>query len=152
MVVNNEKIRLPKVLRLPRMEDHQFFNRERLLDLDKIEFQTYATLKRNNQLPPKELIDEKMSLLPDEFAEEKLRLLDEGFSDWTRSQFFHFAKAAAKFGPDDIESIAADMDLPSERVEAYSKAFWTYGPTELKKEEWDRLETSITKGKVVSMH
>ena len=150
IVVNNEKIKLPKVLRLPRMEDHQFYNRERLLDLSKIEFQTYATLKQNNQLPPKEVIEEKGSLLPEEFAQEKLRLLAEGFGDWTRSQFFHFAKAAARFGPDDIESIAADMDLPVERVAAYSKAFWNYGPSELKKEEWERLEGSITKGKIVS--
>ncbi len=150
MVVNNEKIKLPKVLRLPRMEDHQFYNRERLLDLSKVEFQTYATLKQNGQLPPKEVIEEKRSLLPDELAEEKLRLLDEGFGDWTRSQFFHFAKAAAKFGPDDIESIAADMDLPVERVTAYSNAFWMYGSTELKKEEWERLEASISRGKQVS--
>ncbi len=152
IVVNNEKIKLPKALRLPRMEDHQFYSRERLLELSKIEFQTYATLKQNNQLPPREVIEEKKSLLPDEYAQEKLRLLEEGFGDWTRSQFFHFAKAAAKFGPDDIDSIAADMDLPSERVAAYSKAFWKYGSSELKKEEWDRLEASIIKGKQVSTH
>jgi SWI/SNF-related matrix-associated actin-dependent regulator of chromatin subfamily A member 5 len=150
IVVNNEKIRLPKVLRLPRMEDHQFYNRERLLELSKIEFQTYAKLKQNNQLPPKEVIEEKQSLLPHEFAEEKLRLLEEGFGDWTRSQFFQFAKAAAKYGPDDIENIALEVDLPIERVNAYSKAFWMYGATELKKEEWERLESSITKGKQVS--
>lgn len=150
IVVNNEKIKLPKVLRLPRMEDHQFYNRERLLHLSKIEFEAYAKLKQNNQLPPREEIEKKQSVLPDEFAEEKRRLLEEGFGDWTRSQFFQFAKAAAKFGPDDIESIAADMDLPTERVAAYSEAFWMYGPTELKKEEWERLESSIIKGKQVS--
>ncbi len=150
IVVNNEKIKLPKCLRLPRMEDHQFYNRERLLQLSKIEFETYAKLKQNNQLPPYKVIEEKKSLLPEEFAEEKLRLLEEGFGDWTRGHFFQFAKNAAKFGPDDIESIAADMDMPVQRVAAYSEAFWMYGSTELKKEEWERLEASITKGKQVS--
>ena len=37
MVINNRKIKLPESLRLPRMEDHMFFNRERLLDLANLE-------------------------------------------------------------------------------------------------------------------
>jgi SWI/SNF-related matrix-associated actin-dependent regulator of chromatin subfamily A member 5 len=40
MVVNNRKIKLPKSLRLPRMEDHMFFNRERLLELADLEVST----------------------------------------------------------------------------------------------------------------
>jgi len=151
MVVNNEKIKLPKILRLPQMEDHQFYNRERLLDLSKLEFQTYATLRQNNQLPPKEVIEEKRSLLPDEFATEKLELLDEGFGDWTKSQYFHFVKATSKFGRDDIDSIADDMDLPVERVKAYSQAFWMYGSTELKKEEWEGILSRVEKGETKIM-
>lgn len=150
ILVNNEKITLPRSLRLPRMEDHQFYNRERLLELSKIEFTNYAKMKQNNELPPREEIENRQSLLPDELAEEKIRLLDEGFGDWTRGHYFNFAKAAAKYGPDDIESIAAEIDLPVDRVAAYSEAFWMYGPTELKKEEWERLESSIMKGKQVS--
>mmetsp|Transcript_1510 Transcript_1510/g.2171 ORF Transcript_1510/g.2171 Transcript_1510/m.2171 type:complete len:1046 (-) Transcript_1510:64-3201(-) len=146
MIVNNRKIKLPKALRLPRIEDHQFYNRERLIELSKLEFQTYATLKQASQLPPRELIEEKKTLLPDELAAEKLELLEEGFGDWTKSQYFHFVKAAAKFGRDDVASIAADMELPVDTVKAYSVAFWTYGPTELKKEEWDRVLSNVEKG------
>lgn len=146
MVVNNRKIKLPKILRLPRMEDHQFYNRDRLLELSKIEFQTFATLKQNGQLPPREDYENKQSVLPDEFAQEKLELLAEGFEDWTKSQYFHFVKAATKFGRTDIASIAADMDFPVESIDAYSQAFWAYGATELKEEEWERALNSITKG------
>jgi len=78
-------------------------------------------------------------------GQEKLELLDEGFGDWTRSQFFHFVKANAKYGRDDIASIAADMDMPEEQVAPYSRAFWKYGPTELK-DEWERFVTMIEKG------
>lgn len=151
MVVNNRKIKLPKALRLPRMEDHQFYNRERLLELSKIEFKAFATLKQSGQLPPREEYEAKQSVLPDEFAKEKLELLNEGFDNWTKSQYFHFVKAATKFGRTDLGSIAADMDLPVSSVAEYSQAFWTYGPTELKEEEWDRALSSIEKGEKVSV-
>ena len=149
MVVNKIKIKLPKVLRLPRMEDHQFYSRERLIALGKLEFQTYASLKQQKQLPDREVIEQKKSLLPDKYALEKLELLAEGFGDWTRSQYFHFTKAASKFGREDLQNIAADMDLPVEKVSAYSKAFWKYGPTELKKDEWERFHFNVEKGEAV---
>lgn len=145
MIVNNRRIKLPKTLRLPQMEDHHFYNRERLLDLGQLEFETYATLREAGKLPPREFIEKTRTLLPDELAQEKLELLDEGFGHWTRSQYFHFIKANAKFGREDIESIAADMDMPAEEVAPYSRAFWEYGPTELK-DEWERVVTSIEKG------
>lgn len=145
MVVNNQKIKLPSNLRLPAMEDHHFYNRERLLELGKLEFETYATLRELNQLPPREFVAKQRTLLPPELAQEKLELLDEGFGTWTRSQYYHFQKAAAKFGRDDIASIAADMDMAEEEVQKYSEAFWKYGPTELKN-EWDRVVANIERG------
>jgi len=148
MIVNNTKIKLPKSLRLPRMEDHQFYNRDRLLELADMEFQTYAALREMGQLPSKEYVEQARTLLPPEYAEEKLALLNEGFGHWTRSQYFHFAKACAKFGREDIASISADMDLPVELVAAYSVAFWKYGPTELPEKEWERVKNSVEKGEV----
>lgn len=114
--------------------------------IDSYQFQTYAALREMGQLPPKEYIEKVKSVLPPELAQEKLDLLSEGFGHWTRSQYFHFAKAMAKFGRDDIASISADMDLPVELVSAYSEAFWKYGATELKKEEWERVKASVEKG------
>lgn len=146
MMVNNRKIKLPKSLRLPRMEDHQFYNRERLLDLGKLEFQTYAALRNMGKLPPREAIDKAKTLLPDELAQEKLDLLSEGFGDWTRSQYFQFVKACAKFGRDDMTNISGEMDMPVEKIVSYSEAFWKYAPTELKKDEWERALQNIEKG------
>lgn len=146
MLVNNRKVKLPRVLRLPRMEDHQFYNRERLLELDKLEFETYAALREVGQLPPRETIESSGTLLDPELAAEKMELLDEGFGNWTRSQYFKFVQACAKFGRDDLVSIAGEMELPLEDVTAYSEAFWNYGSAELKKDEWDRAMSNITKG------
>jgi len=145
MTVNNIKIKLPKTLRLPSIEDHQFYNRERLLELGKLEFETYATLRMAGKLPAKTYIEKVRSLLPDELAEEKGELLDEGFANWSRSQFFHFVKSNSKYGRDDIASIAADMDMSEEQVRPYSAAFWKYGPTELKN-EWERFTNMIERG------
>jgi len=54
----------------------------------------------------------------------------------------------AKFGRKYIASISADMDVPVELVSAYSDAFWKYGSTELKKEEWERVKVSAEKGEL----
>eukprot|EP00977_Amphora_coffeiformis_P010111 scaffold2357_cov167-Amphora_coffeaeformis.AAC.19 len=145
MIVKGKNIKLPKCLRIPQMEDHQFYNRERLLELGKLEFETYAALREANELPPREVMESKRSLLPPDLAQEKLELIAEGFEDWSRSQYYHFVKACAKFGRDDIASIAADMDMPEEAIQPYSDAFWKYGPTELKK-EWERVSGSIERG------
>lgn len=109
MVIKNRKIKLPKVLRLPSMEDYQFYNRERLMELSKMEFEMFATLRETGKVPPMEVLEEKKTILPDEIGREKLELLEEGFGDWTRSQFFHFVKASTKFGRDDFENIATEM-------------------------------------------
>lgn len=146
MVLNNERVKLPKSLRLPSMEDHHFYNRERLLELDKMEFQTYATLQEIGQLPPRQYVDAQRTLLPPELAQEKIELLDEGFGTWSRSQFFQFVKAIAKFGRDDMPSIAAEMDMPEHVVASYSVSFWRYGEIELKNDEWERINSTIERG------
>ena len=145
MLVNNQKIKLPKCLRIPQMEDHHFYNRERLLELGNLEFETYAALREAGQLPPKEVLEREGSLLPLELAHEKRELLAEGFGDWSRSQYFNFVKACAKFGRDDIPSIAAELDMPEDAVASYSEAFWTYGETELKT-DWEKVITQIERG------
>mmetsp|Transcript_17420 Transcript_17420/g.37613 ORF Transcript_17420/g.37613 Transcript_17420/m.37613 type:complete len:1527 (-) Transcript_17420:110-4690(-) len=146
MVIKNIKVKLPKVLRLPRMEDHQFYNRARLMELSKLEFEMFASLRDMGQVPPMEYLAQKRTILPDEMGTEKLELLEEGFGDWTRSQFFHFVKATTMFGRDDIANIAVECSLPFDVIEAYSDAFWKYGSTELKADEWERVKIQIEKG------
>lgn len=145
MIVNNQHVKLPMPLRLPQMEDHHFYNRERLLELDNLEFENYAILKEKGQLPPKDVMESRKTLLPPDLAREKLELIGEGFGNWSRSQYFHFIKSCAKFGRDDISNIATDMDLPEDVVVPYSKAFWKYGPTELKS-DWERVIGTVERG------
>ena len=53
------------------MEDRQFYNRDRLLELEKLEFQIHASMRELGQLPPRENIDKAQTLLPPELAQEK---------------------------------------------------------------------------------
>jgi hypothetical protein len=145
MVVNNRRIKLPKCLRIPQMEDHQFYNRERLLDLGRLEFETYAALREAGQLPPKEVMERQRTLLEGELGQEKLELVAEGFGDWSRSQYYHFVKACAKYGRSDIPAIANDMDKSEDEIRAYAKAFFTYGPNELKK-DWEKIIGTVERG------
>ncbi|KAH8042617.1 hypothetical protein HPB51_024849 [Rhipicephalus microplus] len=54
-------------------------------------------------------IDESEPLTEEELAE-KEKLLTEGFTNWARRDFNQFIKANEKYGRDDIESIARDVE------------------------------------------
>ena len=62
--------------------------------------------------------------------------------------YFQFVKAAAKYGRDDIASIATDLDLQIEDVQAHIQAFWEHGPTEVKPDEWERAKANVEKGEL----
>jgi len=49
----------------------------------------------------------------------------QGFTSWTKRDFNQFVKANEKYGRDDIESIAKEVDgkMPEEVIE-YSAVFW----------------------------
>ncbi|KAL0323491.1 UNVERIFIED_CONTAM: ISWI chromatin-remodeling complex ATPase CHR11 [Sesamum angustifolium] len=59
-----------------------------------------------------------------EEQEEKERLLEEGFSTWSRRDFNTFIRACEKYGRNDIQSIASEMEGKSEEeVERYAQVF-----------------------------
>ncbi|CAO1385409.1 unnamed protein product [Diamesa serratosioi] len=69
-------------------------------------------------------IDEADSLADDEIAE-KESLLTQGFTTWSKRDFNQFIKANEKYGRDDIESIAKEVEGKTpEEVMEYSSVFW----------------------------
>ena len=69
-------------------------------------------------------IDEAESLSDDEVIE-KESLLTQGFTNWTKRDFNQFIKANEKYGRDDIENIAKDVEGKTpEEVMEYSAVFW----------------------------
>lgn len=63
--------------------------------------------------------------LSEEEMQEKESLLIQGFTNWTKRDFSHFIRANEKYGRDDIDNIAKDVEgkLPEEVIE-YSQVFW----------------------------
>nr|XP_044996166.1 probable global transcription activator SNF2L1 isoform X5 [Jaculus jaculus] len=60
-----------------------------------------------------------------EETDEKEKLLTQGFTNWTKRDFNQFIKANEKYGRDDIDNIAREVEGKSpEEVMEYSAVFW----------------------------
>ncbi|XP_075211463.1 nucleosome-remodeling ATPase imitation SWI [Lycorma delicatula] len=69
-------------------------------------------------------IDDAMPLTDEELVE-KEKLLTQGFTNWTKRDFNQFIKANEKYGREDIENIAKDVEGKTpEEVMEYSAVFW----------------------------
>lgn len=127
----------PRPPKQPIVQDFQFFP-PRLFEL--LDQEIYYFRKSLNYKVPKnsELgseaaklqreeqrkIDEADALTEEEISE-KESLLTQGFTNWTKRDFNQFIKANEKFGRDDIDNIAKEVEgkFPEEVVE-YSTVFW----------------------------
>lgn len=132
---------LPKALRLPRMDEWQFYNRRRLLELHEIECANYEHAKLEMDKPP--LPPHAQYLAPEEL-EEKEQLLSEAFGDWNKPQFFLFIKLLARYGRANVETVAREMMKPLEEIQRYAEVFLSRGPDELS--DWPKILKSIEKG------
>ncbi|CCI49756.1 unnamed protein product [Albugo candida] len=133
---------LPKALRLPRMDDWQFYNRKRLTELHEIQVSNYEDAKIvSGDKPP--LPPHAMYLSPKE-QEEKDRLLSQAFGDWNKPQFFLFVRLLARYGRGNLETVAQEMGRPLEEIQRYVGVFNARGPREL--HDWARIIKSIEKG------
>lgn len=127
----------PRPPKQPNVQDFQFFP-PRLFEL--LDKEIYNYRKSIGYKVPKNLdlgadagrvqkeeqkkIDESDPLTEDEIAE-KDKLLTEGFTNWTKRDFNQFIKANEKYGRDDIESIAREVEGKTpEEVMEYSAVFW----------------------------
>ncbi|XP_029463739.1 probable global transcription activator SNF2L1 isoform X1 [Rhinatrema bivittatum] len=126
----------PRPPKQPNIQDFQFFP-PRLFELLEKEILYYRKtigykVPRNPDLPnavhlqkeEQKKIDEAEPLNPEE-TEEKEKLLTQGFTNWNKRDFNQFIKANEKYGRDDIDNIAREVEgkTPEEVIE-YSAVFW----------------------------
>jgi SWI/SNF-related matrix-associated actin-dependent regulator of chromatin subfamily A member 5 len=128
-------------MRLPKMEDWQFYNRERLNELQSIEASLFDQQVEKGELPQS---TRDLQLLTPELQEEKNRLLDEGFSAWSKPMHNAFLKASARFGRNEYDKIARELQQPLDEITRYATKFWTDGPTVF--DDWDNKLKNIEKG------
>lgn len=136
--------KLPKHLRLPRIDDPwMFFNRERLHELQAKEEAEYRRLKEEDQLPA-DLKD--LQLLSEDELLDKERLLQEGFGDWSKNHFNGFTRASAKYGRQQYDKIALEIGKTEAEVQAYAQVFWDKGEASFSSSEWDKIIKNVEKG------
>ncbi|WCJ23541.1 chromatin remodeling factor17 [Euphorbia peplus] len=137
----------PRIPRMPQLHDFQFFNTQRLSELYEKEVRYLMQTHQKNQLKDTIEVDEPEEVgdpLTAEELEEKERLLEEGFSSWSRRDFNTFIRACEKYGRNDIQSIASEMEGKTDQeVERYAKVF-----KERYKElnDYDRIIKNIERG------
>ncbi|KAK6803580.1 hypothetical protein RDI58_001364 [Solanum bulbocastanum] len=137
----------PRIPRMPQLHDFQFFNTQRLSELYEKEVRFLMQAHQKNQLKDSIEVEEPEDMgdpLTAEEQEEKDKLLEEGFSTWSRRDFNTFIRACEKYGRNDIESIAAEMEgKTEEEVERYANVF-----KERYKElnDYDRIIKNIERG------
>ncbi|KAJ3330871.1 hypothetical protein HDU76_004637 [Blyttiomyces sp. JEL0837] len=124
------------------LNDFQFYPPElvELLEREwyaKLKAQGYKPSKRAPQTPEedeefleRERQEEQSKIdaaepLSEEEQEEKSRLMEQTFENWTRKDFMAFIKANEKYGRENLDAIAAEIEGKSqEEVKAYSEVFW----------------------------
>ncbi|XP_059536317.1 probable global transcription activator SNF2L1 isoform X6 [Myotis daubentonii] len=126
----------PRPSKQPNVQDFQFFP-PRLFELLEKEILYYRKtigykVPRNSDIPnpavaqreEQKKIDGAEPLTAEE-NEEKEKLLTQGFTNWTKRDFNQFVKANEKYGRDDIDNIAREVEGKSpEEVMEYSAVFW----------------------------
>ena len=169
-----KETRLPKFLRLPRLEEWQMFDREALQKLQEEEEATFRSLtpdqlqgtsdsakkenmnedteneKADSSTKTKRIVDYNNlpPLLSEEKAKEKVKLLAEGFSDWQRQHFTAFVRASAKYGRSNLTKIAEDVGKPVSLVKDYADSFWdeNMGKKRISEYEYEKAVKNIERG------
>ncbi|XP_069320462.1 probable global transcription activator SNF2L1 isoform X4 [Eulemur rufifrons] len=135
--VSEPKIaKAPRPPKQPNIQDFQFFP-SRLFELLEKEILYYRKtigykVPRNPNIPSPVLAQREEQKKVDgaepltaEETKEKEKLLTQGFTNWTKRDFNQFIKANEKYGRDDIDNIAREVEGKSpEDVMEYSAVFW----------------------------
>lgn len=136
---------LPRHLKLPRMDEWQFYNRARLLEIQEEENRLWESIVDRAD-PVLQTTISKIVVLPPDLQEEKTRLLAEAFGDWSRMHYTNFIKASAKYGRNNFEKIAEDVHRPLEEVSRYGTVFWKDGPDVFGSNDWEKIVRQVEKG------
>ena len=145
--VNNfadRRAKVPKHMRLPKMEDWQFYDVAKLHELFATEEALYGARKAAKDLPTHGI--NKLQVLDDESQALKDKLLSEGRGDWGRAHYAAFVKSSAKHGRWDYARIAADVGKDVAEVKSYAELFWRVAPHKLPPAEYESVLRRVEKG------
>lgn len=137
--------RIPKHMRLPKMEDWHFYDKVRLQEIQDEEMKLLDALLEKGETLPTVAIS-KFTVLPPHKQEEKNRLLAEAFGEWTKVHYNSFLRSSSKHGRTEYEKIAKDIGKQVDEVKRYSLTYWEQGMSIFPTAEWDRNLKQVEKG------
>ena len=141
----DKRPKIPRHLKLPRMDDWQFYDRDTLQRLHEEELRKFDAIVDRGEAPQSGAISRFYVLDPEQQAL-KTKLLEEAFGSWTRLHYTNFVKASAKYGRQACDKIAKDIGRPLDEVKRYADVFWKKGPSVFQAAEWDRVSKQVEKG------
>ncbi len=161
-----KQFKLPKELRLPRMEEWQMYNRAALQKIQEEEEAAFKALpeevqKRASQkVQPQSDANEGVDieeanepfvlppLLSEERQAEKRMLLSDGFSNWSRQHYSAFIRGSAKYGRDRLDKVSIEIGKPIDEVKTFAGAFWdpNVGRARFSEHEYERVVKVIERG------
>ena len=122
------KTLMTKPVRLPRMSEHQLYDRPRIEQLSEKEVKYYWKYYHSSAPPA-------VRGLSDEEAKELERLLEAGYPDWSYTDFQSFVKACKRYGPQALDRIVAALQSRGKSREQtldYHAAFFERAGTSMK--------------------
>jgi len=127
----------PRIPKIPKMEDYQFFDQARINELYEKEA-IYLTSEFHRQPVEEGAKPDPHAPQPltEEEREERDTLLGEGFSAWSKRDFNNFLRGCEKYGREDLEHVALEVEgKTEEEVREYAAVFWerSYELTECEK-------------------
>lgn len=169
---NQHQVKLPKQMRLPRLEEWYMYDREALMEIEREEEAAFKEWPEEMQKAARERkIEEKSNdiaadpsgtddadvdnvepivfppLLSEERQKEKERLLSQGFPDWTRAQYTAFRDCSARFGRNAYDKIALVVGRSEEEVIKFATAFWgELGKSRISEHEYEKVVKYIERG------
>lgn len=143
---DSKKPKIPRHLRLPKMEDWQFYDKDRLNELHNEEIVLFDEIVERGEAPQSGSINRFTILPPVKHAEKTRLLTTDAFGDWTRVHYNNFVRASAKHGRHAYEKIAKDVGFSVEEIRRYATTFWSKGSSSFPAAEWDRVVKQVEKG------
>ncbi|CAM9364785.1 unnamed protein product [Ectocarpus fasciculatus] len=136
-------LKMPKELEMPKMKDHQMFDRARIVELQDELQDNFKALKDRGTKIPVDGADIASMLLSADKVKERAELIAQGFPGWTRQHYYSFIDGMAVYGRDRLELVATMVGKPAEEVVRYGEAFWRQGPKTFSEEAWRRINTRV---------
>ena len=137
---------LPKSHRLPKLENYQFLDAFRLIEIAR-ELVKHVESKRSEIRQAAEDVSDFLNREMPDLVEEQKQLLSEGFPAWKKKDFRSFVESCCTYGRHNVDDIVREVSNVTghseDEVERYFNCFW-YGVNESRRLSSQRINSILS--------